>query len=164
MLRDAYSQDRKYFKQCRQKITELTGFTYWQVRAQAKRMGLRIFSSDRRRWTEKENQYLLESAGTMPVARLAEILGRSENGVAVHMRRIGLRTRLVREGLTKREFAEIMGVPESTVQGWLGTGKLRTYEGRITDRAAKEFVSRNHELYSIRRVDDFMFKALIFGQ
>jgi len=164
LIRDAFSKDRAYLIERRKKIMELTGFTFHQFQWKARDMGLKMFTSHRRYWTEREIKFLQDHAGEMTIQAMAKTLGRNETGVRVQLYRVGLRGAVSRNGFSGKEFAQLMGVCPTTVYGWINSGKLRTWDDRILDKDAKRFISTETQLYSIRRVDDYMFKALLFGR
>lgn len=139
---------------------ELTGYTRGTIDAQCRRMGLRMLIT--RPYTPREERFIRENAGEMSVRRIAGILGRGVPCLQKKINQLGLRSWYRTEGLSQKDFAELMGVQAGTVRKWIERGHLRIYDGKISSIAAKEFLREKAFLYSVRRVDDDWFKSVVF--
>jgi helix-turn-helix protein len=87
-------------------------------------------------WTRAEVEFLESWRGRRPDAWIAEQLGRSELGVFLKARRLGIGKRDA--GFTAREVAEIFGIdPGTVVKVWIRRGLLPAYPGGRKGRSPR---------------------------
>ena len=130
------------------------------IRFRAALLGLT--QDTRRPWTAAEIAFVEESSGERSARWIAQRLGRSKESVMSFMDARHL-TRRVLRGYTLHEVKDLMGVSFPTVQRWLKQGLLRTEEDRVTEGSLKKLVLRHPEMYTLRKVNESWFKALVFG-
>ncbi|MCU1285899.1 MAG: hypothetical protein JWO13_2249 [Acidobacteriales bacterium] len=164
LVRRAWASGGSNRKQLKAAITDATrriGYPRHIVRLRAQRLGL---SNDTRRpWTPAELAQLDRYSGTKSAKQIARILKRGFASVASQMdaRKI---SRAVLEGYTRTDVTRLMGVDISTVNRWLQARYFALDQNkRISERTFKHFLRVHPELYSLKRVDERLFKALVFG-
>lgn len=121
--------------------------------ATARKLGFSRKRSNFRRWSKREEDFLLQYAGSRNVHQLAQQLKRSEKSVREKLAsmkigsRVGISAR-VTDGHTKTELTQFLGRSPKTVQRWIDQGWLKgRYEGkqraddtlRITDEDFRSF-------------------------
>jgi len=154
-----------------QEIADKFGWPVHVIRHRAVAMGL-SHSEDRRRWTEAEERFLEEHAGSRRVPWMARRLRRSLTSVIVKMTRMRL-SRAVREGYTLRDLELCFGADHRAIERWAREGKLsvrkRDYETgghrsrpwAVSHRAVREFVVNHPMEFRLDRVDQLWFMDLI---
>ncbi len=162
ILRAAYAvgTDRRRLKAALTDAQRRIGYPRHMLRLRAQRLGL---SNDTRRpWTPAEIALLEEKRGEWSVKRLARHLGRAVSTVAAQMERHQFSRRVI-GGYSIQDVAHLLGVSPETVMRWEANGLLRRMDGRITERSVQQLVFKHPELYSLRRVDEKLFKGLVFA-
>jgi len=156
-----------------QEIADRLGWPVWVIRHRAALLGL-THSDDRRRWTEEEERFIEENAGSRRVPWMARQLGRSQTSVIVKMTRMRL-SRAVREGYTLRDLELCFGADHRAIERWAREGKLavrkRDYETgahrsrpwAVSHRAVREFVVNHPMEFELWRVDQLWFMDLVLG-
>ena len=89
---------------------------------------------ERRKWTEKEINYLLEKWGSSSIEKIAKYLKRKETAVIVKARKLGLKTLYKGEYLTTPDIAAILGITQQTVWKWIKTNKFKISKKNILNR------------------------------
>ncbi|MDQ0149147.1 helix-turn-helix domain-containing protein [Eubacterium multiforme] len=92
------------------------------------------FERERRKWTEKEINYLLEKWGSSGVEKIAKYLKRKETAVIAKARKLGLKTLYKGEYLTTPDIAAILGITQQTVWKWIKTNKFKISKKNILNR------------------------------
>lgn len=92
------------------------------------------FERERRKWTEKEINYLLEKWGSSSVEKIAKYLKRKETAVIAKARKLGLKTLYKGEYLTTPDIAAILGITQQTVWKWIKTNKFKISKKNILNR------------------------------
>jgi hypothetical protein len=134
-------------------ICPLTGWPFQACWDRARKLGFSRKRSNFRRWSKREEDFLLQYAGSRNVHQLAQQLKRSEKSVREKLAnmkigsRVGISAR-VTDGHTKTELTQFLGRSPKTVQRWIDQGWLKgRYEGkqraddtlRITDEDFRSF-------------------------
>ena len=145
-------------------IARMTGHPLSSVKGQIYKLGLgqRI---DYRDWTADEEEQLAELITQYHVTKVARILKRSVNSIAVKAQRMKL-SRRVRDGyFTQKEVAQLLGVDHKWVHSRIIEGKLKaepindyipSHGGsryRIKEKDIKWFVFENALNLTGRNVD-----------
>jgi len=156
-----------------QEIADRLGWPVHVIKHRAVRLGLSR-SEDRRRWTEEEERFIEESAGSRRVPWMARRLGRSLTSVIMKIKHMRL-SRAVREGYTLGDLELCFGADHRMIERWAREGKLavrkrdyvtgahRSRPWAVSHRAVREFVV-NHPLeFRLDRVDQLWFMDLILG-
>lgn len=81
-------------------------------------------SHGRKTWTRKQDQQLIDLAGTVSMQRIAHIMGRSTNSVVVRSKRLGITRRDHTGWYTARDVARMLGVDDHWVRTRLQSGAL----------------------------------------
>ena len=136
-----------------------TGFPRHIVRFRAAALGL--CHDTRRPWTAAERAYVEENAGTLNAKAMAKRLKRGVAGIRSFMSYRGI-SRRVLDGYSLNDVAGLMGVSFDTARKWLRVGILHDRLGRVTEKSLKELIFRHPELYTLRKVNEEWYKALVF--
>ncbi len=140
------------------KIQALTGWPRQACWDRARKLGIaNKRTSEVRRWTKAEEEFLIQYAGSRNVRYFARQLKRTEKSVREKLatmkidNRTGISAR-VSDGHTKMELAQYLGRSPRTIQRWIDLGWLKgRYEGkqreddtlRITDEDFRAFWKRH---------------------
>lgn len=112
-------------------IQRLTGWPRHACWDRARKLGFTHGRCLQRRWTSSDDHLLIALAGTCNLRFIAEKLNRSVAAVRTRLRRLGVSSIRVREGLTKTELAKMIGRTPTTAQKWIDLGWLKgSYEGK----------------------------------
>jgi len=178
LLRDRY--DSRIRNRAGEIAVEL-GWPGWAVKRRAQELGLSVsWPADRRDWTQEEEGFLLEHAGSRHVNWMAKKLKRSLTSVVVKLKRMQI-SRRWREGYTLQELQLCFGTDHHVIDRWIREGKLvgrrRGTErngtgGRdggpadawvFTDEDLVTFI-RNHPMaFELRKVDQLWFMDLLLA-
>ncbi|GEM_PF-1618745 len=159
-LRWAYeAKGVKELKQRIDRVVAITGFPRTIVCREAQRQGL---ASVHRPWTEIEKQYVRDHVGEMTACQIARVLHRGVGVTYNLIHKLGFSAR-VREGYTLKDLCQAFGVSEKTVNYWLNRGWMRLNPNdRVSEPAVLAFIRKHPDEYSLRRVDEYWFKSLVF--
>ena len=145
------------------KIQRLTGWPRQACWDRARKLGLAKKRSARsRRWSCAEDQRLIGLAGTRSVRTIGQRLNRSVPAVRTRLKRLGLSSGRVRDGLTKIDLAEMLGCSRKTIRHWIHQGWLKgCYEGkrrvhdtiRVSESNLLEFWKNHPEEILFRRLN-----------
>ena len=131
------------------------------VKSRAQRLGLT--QDTRQPWKQEEIAFLAEHAGQRSVKWIAGQLKRGDEKVRAQMERHHI-SRRVREGYAREDVMQLMGVSQPTVIGWITRGLLTVLHGnRITENSLRRLIFAHPELYSLRKVDEWLFKSMVFS-
>src|SRR5262249_21453832 len=143
------------------RIQRRTGWPRQACWDRARKLGLaQKRLSSPRQWTPSEDESLVDLAGSRNVRLIAKRLNRSVPAVRKRQRRFTERSARVREGLTKRGLAELIGSSPKTIQKWSDLGWLQgSHEGknrdddtfRISDEQFLEFWRNHPEEVTVHR-------------
>ena len=149
----------------RREIAAKLGVTEFAVAGQISKMGIALVT-DRRLWTEEEEERLRELLETRTVNQAAKILKRSVNSVTVKAKRIRCSRRDRFGWYTKREICAMLGVDHRWVQRRIDGDQLRAsshYGGsvqqdgmsawHIKEADLKAFICRYPDELNGRNVD-----------
>jgi hypothetical protein len=122
----------------------------------------------RRGWSAEEDSYLRERLGAASLDSIARRLKRSLRSVEARARRFKLSVR-ISEGYNMRDLAQVFGVHRAAVKRWMERGLFGKFhehgqEIRVTEVNVVRFIRRYPQEYSLGRVDQTWFKAMVFGQ
>ncbi len=173
--REIVRRDYKHTHNSRREIAVRLGVTEFGVAGQIAFMGI-AKSDDRRPWSEKEEECLVELMPQYCPRRVAIMMHRSLNSVVVKLKRLQL-SRRTRDGwFTKAEVCEILAVDHKWVQRRIDRGELvATYHfehrpGKIGGSAwhieAKDlraFIRRFPSELTGRNIDIIMVVELLAG-
>jgi hypothetical protein len=141
------------------RVIQQTGFTRQVVLKRAQKLGI---ASQHRRWSEIEKQYLLDHAGDMTAFEMARVLHRGVDTTHVMLQKLHRSARLS-YGYTRKDVRELLGVSEKKVNYWIERGWLYfDANGRMSETRVRTFLIRHPDEYSLRRVDEYWFKSLLF--
>ena len=135
------------------KIQTLTGWPLQACWDRARKLGWSQKRTAFRRWSNEEEDFLLQYAGSRNIHYLARRLKRTEKSVREKLASMRIGSRLgisarVTDGHTQTELAEFLGRSPKTIQRWIEMGWLKgRYEGkhrkndtlRITDEDFRVF-------------------------
>jgi DNA-binding CsgD family transcriptional regulator len=143
------------------RIQRRTGWPRQACWDRARKLGLaQKRPTSPRQWTPIEEECLIDLAGSKNVRLIAKRLNRSVPAVRKRLRRLTEKSARVRDGLTKRALAELIGRSPKTVQKWIELGWLRgSHEGknrgddafRISDEQFLEFWRNHPEQVAVHR-------------
>jgi hypothetical protein len=159
-LKWAYQAETvKELKQRVDKVVTMTRFPRQAVHKEARRQSL---SSTHAIWSEIEKQYLRDHAGEMTVSQIAAILHRGVDTTYQMVNKLGFSAR-VREGYTMKDLRQALGISDKKINRWLDRGWLcLNTVGRIAEKDLLQFLREHSEEYSLKRVDEYWFKSLVF--
>ena len=161
LLKDAHRLARKEMSQALKRLMEITGFSRSVLYHRAKALRL---CRNRKFWTVHEINFLRNHAGSVRIEELARLLGRSLSAVKNQLNELEILGR-VREGYDLKSLAEFFGCDWRTVRRWEQRGLLRrTNSGKIGDDTLAKFLRSHPEEYDLRRVDQLLFKAIVFPE
>jgi len=133
-------------------------------------LGLAALAKDRKAWTDGEDAFLDEHAGTRHVRWLGRQLKRSTSSVINRMKRLRI-SRRWREGYTLRDLELCLGTDHRVIERWVGGGKLRgrrrfgnggpTDAWYFTDEDLLRFITEHPTEFSLRHVDQVWFLDLV---
>ena len=95
-----------------------------------------------RRWTQADDDKLLDLAGYEPVNKIAQRLNRSSRAVRFRMCALGMSAK-VSDGWSLRALRKLLRVSPSHIRQLIGSGKLRVRDPRITTTSLAEFCRKN---------------------
>jgi hypothetical protein len=72
-------------------------------------------------------------------------------------------SRRIRDGYTREDVMALIGVSRPTVAGWIRSGLLALRDDRITESSLRRLIFAHPELYSLRKVDEWLFKSIVFS-
>ena len=150
----------------RHEIAVRIGVSDCAVTGQITKMGLAKIT-DRRPWTDKEEEKLAELIGRETVPKIAKIMKRTINAINVRAKRIHAMKRDRNGWYTKREVSEILGTDHHWVQKRIENGSLRATRNneeqeprknrgaywRIDEKDLKEFIRRHPQELNGRNVN-----------
>jgi len=156
--REIVRRDYRHTRASRQEIAGRLGVSEYGVAGQVSMMGI-AKRSDRRRWTEEEEEQLAELITRSAPTTVARIMHRSVNSIVVKSKRLGCQRRYRDGWFTKRETCEILGVDHKWVQRRIDSGELKaTYHNghRPCQRGAAmwHIAQGDLRLFIIRRCDE----------
>jgi hypothetical protein len=97
---------------------------------------------DRRPWTRAEEQELFARAGYEPVKSIAEKLKRSEQSVRFRLKGRAISAR-VTDGWSLRRIQQTLHVSHRRLQRFVGTGRLRVRDPRVSAISLAEFCGKH---------------------
>jgi methylphosphotriester-DNA--protein-cysteine methyltransferase len=160
MLIKLYTENRNGKSASVLALMRRTGFPRHRIYRRAAQLGLQ---AQYRPWTRQESDFIESNVGSVSVSEIARILHRSP--VAVHRKAYKLEiSARVRDGYTRRDIYEMLGIDRRKVSEWLDKRWLHTdpTTGRVGEQALRNFLWRYPEMYSLKRVDEEWFKSLMF--
>lgn len=154
-------------------IGKVFGWPAWVVKKRAQQLGLSrpTWNTDRREWTEEEERFLLNHAGSRHVHWMAKQLKRSMTSVVLKLKRMHL-SRRWREGYTKSDLELCFGTDHHVIDRWVREGRLsvrkrgtaREHDAwYVTDADILKFIIENPTTFDLRKVDQLFFMDLITG-
>ena len=115
-----------------------------------------------RPWTQEEENRLRELIGKHPLGKISKIMHRSYPSICYHRNRLRLDA-TIKDGYSRMQVRELLGVKTSRVQEWIEKGWLRvSQENRISDEDLVAFLKLRPHEYSLRRVDEMWYKGMVF--
>lgn len=104
----------------------------------------RYWSGRCRRWSHREDDYLLERLGTMPIQQLATELGRSVKAVRMRAGELGLNQKNAQGELTTVQVAQLLSLPYNRVVAWCSrSGSTRLDHRRLDDAPRTRLIDEN---------------------
>jgi hypothetical protein len=163
-LRAIYAQhghDRKEVGRLLKQLTQSSGIPNNALRTRASNNGWTCWRY--RSWRKEEIAFLMEHAGSKTISRIARELKRKPGSVKAVAQRLRLSLR-VEEGYAQTELARLLHVQWQRVQRWISRGWLRVdaETGRITEESVRRFIFSYPEEYSLKMVEEFWFKGIVF--
>jgi hypothetical protein len=141
------------------KVVAATGFPRQVVLKEARRHAL---SATHAIWSEQEKQFLCDHTGEMTVSEMAKALHRGHDTTFQMLRKLGFSSR-IREGYTIKDLRQAFCVSDKKIDRWLDMGWLSfNKRGRIDETNVLAFIRDHSEEYSLKRVDEYWFKSLVF--
>ena len=95
-----------------------------------------------RRWTREDDDKLLNSAGYEPVDKIAQRLSRSVRAVRFRLCALGMSAK-VTDGWSLRALRKLLRVSPTRLRQFIGSGKLRVRDARVTAKSLIAFCNRN---------------------
>lgn len=165
ILRNAYatgSGNRRQLKRALKDAVARIGFPRGTVKYRAQQLGLT--NDTRHPWAQQDFELLREYLGQWSLTRIARKLKRARSAVEAMADRLHL-SRRITDGYTAHDVGRLFGVSQDTVARWIRTGVLhRDFEtGRIAEISVMAVIRLRTDLYSLKRVDEVLFKALVFA-
>ena len=162
MLREAYLLPRKRQRaDALTRLQELTGYPRHQLSLHARKLGI---ARPAKLWTKPEIVFLQNHSGSIAMREIARLLGRSLPSIKGQLAALDMLGR-VREGYDVSSLAEFMGVNWKTVSKWEDRGFLRrNNSGKFGEVTVVKFLRNHPAEYDLRRVDQVLFKSLIFPE
>jgi len=93
-------------------------------------------------WTPADDETLLNLAGYEPVTRIAQRLSRSPSAVRFRLGSLGMRAK-VADGWSLRALREMLHIRSSRLLGFIGNGRLRVRDARITAISLAAYCDKN---------------------
>jgi DNA-binding transcriptional regulator YiaG len=134
-------------------------FPFYAVKMRAQQLGLT--HDTRKPWSREEIEFLEDSAGVLSSKQIAKKLHRGVISVQSKMEELKISRRIV-DGLASEDLASIFGVTHQTVTKWERSNWLFRSNGRFQEESVRQFIRAHPEQYDLRRVDQQLFKALLF--
>jgi len=128
-------------------MSQRTGHPVPSVKGQLHKLGLGR-QIDRRTWTVEEEDSLTELITQCHITKVAELLNRSVNSVAVKAQRMKL-SRRIRDGyFTQKEVAELLGVDSHWVKARISRGELKAepINGHIPDNGGSRWCIKEKDI------------------
>jgi hypothetical protein len=151
-LRDAYKNPKKPALTAALKL--LSARARWPravLTGEAHRIGLAERRAAReRKWTESEIEHLRWALGTASAQVIARKLGQSRISVESKIAAMKISAQ-VGDGYGVSDIAQVMGVSQSKVSGWLRRGlmgRVREAEGQLTEQF-KRLAMKNVQAYMV---------------
>ena len=89
----------------------------------------------RRYWTDEEDNYLLDKAGSVSSQAMADNLGRTKIAVDTRMYKLGIGDIRVATGMiTANQLSNIVNIDDKTVYMWIRESGLKATHKRIRDK------------------------------
>lgn len=168
-LRDAYTGNTRTVSANLKRLSRNCGWPVSSLKREAYKMGWRS-QAERRPWTDQDEEYLRQYAGSASAQTVARRLKRSVSSVANHARRLELSMRIA-DGYSIRTLCEVFGTYHGRVDGWVRRGLLGKAQhggpgGMIWFPAASviRFIRKCPNEYDLARVDKVWFTSLVFGE
>jgi guanyl-specific ribonuclease Sa len=162
-------------------ISTALGWPDWVIKKHAQTLGLSYpWSPARREWTQQEERFLTQHAGSRHVHWMAKQLNRSETSVVLKLKRRGL-SRRWREGYTLGDLEQCFGCDHHGIDRWIREGQLvgrRRGTRRIgpggqgndpadawyfKDEDLLRFVRSYPQAFRLDKVDQVWFLDLVLG-
>lgn len=165
-LRAAYGGNKRAITAGLDRLCRRTGWPRSAFKQEARRRGW-ISSDHRRAWTPAEVEALREKLGAVALKQIAKTLGRSVESVMAKAEKLHL-SRRIREGYTLDDLRTVFGEGPDKVRRWyerglLGRGSANGHGVRIAEGEVARFMRAYPHEYSLRKVDQEWFKAMLFG-
>ena len=130
-------------------VSEIQNLTDWPRRAIARRahkLGLPVqLIGERRRWTNAEFRFAIESVNHLSVREIADELERSEKAVWDVLGHRGIPARF-QDGFGVRELSEKLHIRRPSIRKWIKAGLLhKKRNGRISEDSLQSFLYRHTE-------------------
>jgi hypothetical protein len=138
------------------------------LKYEARRLGIET-ADHRRPWTKEEQTYLEDSLGVVSIKGIARHLKRSHESVASRADKLGL-SRRAKEGYDISDLAALFGATYPEIKRWMDRGYLgKVHENignghRVMPENVRRFAERHIHEYDLRRVDQLLFKLMIFEE
>jgi hypothetical protein len=168
-LREAYTGNTREVSANLKRLSRNCGRSVSSLKYEAYRKGWRS-QAERHPWTERDEAYLRQYAGSASVQSIARRLKRSVSSVANHARRLELSMQ-ISDGYSIRALCEVFGTHNRRVEGWARRGLLGNAQhggqgGGILFSAANviRFIRKYPSEYDLGRVDKIWFTSMVFGE
>ena len=168
-LRLAYVGTRPEISASLKRVSARYKIPAHRLTMEARRQGWQ--TSARKPWTTKEDAFLLEGLGKISYGKMAAELKRGWSSVAARVRELQRLQAVQRAAggfYLEEELARVFGVGLRSVRKWIACGffgKSESIDGvdGISSAQVARFVREHIGEYSLARVDQCWFKALVFG-
>ncbi|MDE2097835.1 MAG: hypothetical protein KGL39_11350 [Patescibacteria group bacterium] len=162
-LREAYCLAKPDRAAAIAKLQKRTGWPRHAFHLEAGRMGIQ--SHHPPVWSPEEENYLAEAIGTVSLNRMSLTLKRSPEAIKVRAARLHF-SRRVKQGYNLADLCTLFGETHHRVKRWMDRGllgKVHEVSGlRVTEENVLRFIRDHHAEYNLRRVDQYLFKAMVF--
>jgi hypothetical protein len=164
-LREAYTAPNKATLTSNLKgLQRMRPWPRWVFAQEAERLGITL--APRRPFSNEEDAYLRQNMELLSVAAMARSLHRGERVVESRCRHLQ-DPQGPQENYTAGELAARLGVRLATVASWQRRGLFgRTRESgadHISGEKVVRFIQKHASEYSLRRVNQAWFVAVLFG-
>lgn len=112
-------------------------------------------------WRRDEIELLREHVNEWTINHFVKVMRRSHFSILGQIARLKMSHRFT-EGYSQIELASLMGSSDRTMRKWVAQGLLCVRRGRISDLQVRAFLHSHPELYSLKRVDESWYKAMLF--
>ncbi len=117
-----------------------------------------------RDWSEAERNRLLELIEVRPVKDVARLLGRSPDAIWHMLRRLGVSTKMGKDGFTKYQLAEALHVHPERVQHWIDQGWLKARKVKSAEREQGIIRSKDFCQFCKQHAKDVIGQRLKFDR